>query len=47
MFADLWPAPLGLALCGFIIAFTLWPIFVWVGLAGLILFGLGAIQAIW
>ncbi len=47
MLADLWPVTLGLALCGPIAGFTVWPGFVWVGLAGLLLFGLGAVQAIW
>jgi len=47
MLADLWPATLGLTFCGFIAAFTVWPGFVWIGLAGLVLFGLGAVQAIW
>ncbi len=47
MLADLWPTTLGLAFCGFIAAFTVWPGFLWLGLAGLALFGLGAIQAIW
>jgi hypothetical protein len=47
MLADLWPATLGLALCGFIAGFTVWPGFLWACLAGLVLFGLGAMQAIW
>ena len=47
MLPDLWPTTLALALCGFIAGFTIWPGFLWVCLAGLILFGLGAIQAIW
>jgi hypothetical protein len=34
-------------LCGFIAGFTVWPGFLWACLAGLVLFGLGAMQAIW